>query len=255
MAANKLAAACRLCCQALVIAGSDQGRRQRAESLAGEVDQAGQKLLAEAEEKFKAANYADALKSFQRIAITFRGMPCSKKARERLTSVRNDPAVSAALKEAKAAALMELVMELIEAAREPLAAQAPIGPAEGQPRLADEVVVAGMEPEGQADIVKDLETIVKDYADTPTVDKADLLLKRLRADKKIMSAVKKWDSDKAAGNLLARARMYRSGSLDEKAVQYYQELINKYPKTEFAAEARKELLALRVRDLSALPYR
>ncbi len=229
------------------VVGSDKSLQGRLANLKRQVDELGQKMLVEADAKYEQKDYPAALSIYERVLALFPGLPSADKARLKLEAAEKDPVVAAALREVKAAQLFEPVAARLEEVRKalpkPKADAAPGADPEPEVPLRD--LVARLEVKDQAELLDRLEAIVKHCRDCVTARKSEEMLKALQADKQIMGAVKKWQSDEAVRQLLATARMYRAGGMEEKAAGYYKQLLEAHPDSDYAAEARKELAELK----------
>lgn len=261
LAADQIPRAVLLYRRALSIAGSDKTLRAKVVALGGEIDPRGQAMLDEADKKYAAGDHLAALTEYRRIAAVFRpsGLASGKRAVAKLAEAEKDPKVAAALKEVKAAGLFERVDLRIQAARtkmlESMAALAASAGADAD-KTPDDVplmdVVSGMSPNRQAEVVGTLTTIVKLYSDTPTGEKAAPMLEMLKSDKKIMASIEAWSADEAVRQLLAKGKMYEAAAMYKKAAGYYQQLLTKHPKSDYAAEASKALAKIKAKKPTAL---
>jgi len=261
LAADQVARAVHFYRRALGIAGSDKTMRAKVVALGGEIDPRGQAMLDEADKKYAAGDYLGALTDYQRVAALFRvsGLSSGKKAAAKLAEAEKDPKVAAALKEVKAAVLFERVTARIEAARTKmlesmaaLAASAGADPDNTPDDAPLTAVVSGMKADHQAEVVDTLTTIVKLYSDTPTGQKAAPMLEMLKSDKKTMAAIEAWKADEAVRQLLAKGKMYEAASMYKQAAGYYQQLLTKHPKSEYAAQAGKALAKIKAKQPRAL---
>lgn len=256
LAAKQLPRAVYFYRRALSVAGSDASMRKKVLALGREIDPHGQTMLAEADKKYAAGDYIAALKDYQLVAVVFRarGLSSWKKAAAKLAEAEKDPKVAAALKEVKASALFERVTARIEAARTKmlktmaaLATSAGADPAKTPDDAPVTAIVSGMKPSYQAEVVKNLTTIVKLYSDTPTGKKAATMLEKLKSDKNIMASIEKWDANEVIRQLLANGKMYEAAAMYKKAAGYYQQLLAEHPKSEYAAEARESLAKIKAK--------
>ena len=259
LSANQIPRAVYLYRRALGLAGSDATMRGKVTSLGREIDPRGQAMLDEADKKYAAGDHVGALKGYQQISAVFRGFPCGKKAAAKLAEAEKDPKVAAALREVKAAALFARVDLRIQAARTrilesmaALAASAGADPDQTPDDIPLTDVVSGMKPSDQAQVVNTLTTIVKLYADTPTGKKAAPMLEKLKSDEKITASIKAWKADEAVRQLLAKGRMYEAAAMYKKAAGFYQELLTKHPKSEYAEQARQALAKIKAKQPKAV---
>jgi hypothetical protein len=89
-----------------------------------------------------------------------------------------------------------------------------------------------------------LENIVSDYGATPTAGKATTILDRMKKNDTIMTHVRDHQAAPTCRTLLFEAGSFQSVGQVQKARELLREVIEKYPDTTFADEARRRLAQL-----------
>lgn len=95
-----------------------------------------------------------------------------------------------------------------------------------------------------AEVIDLLEMIVADYGDTKHAGKAKKRLAKIKADEKIMTAVRDAEAEKKCGGWLEMARNLAKAGKDEGARKYYKRIIGEFGDSTFAETARKEMAEL-----------
>ncbi len=226
-------------------------REQWAE-LAGKLDLACQKLLAEADEDYRKGAYKQALKAYQRLAVAFAGSPVAEDARQRLEGAKLDSELKAALAEERAATMFKSVELMVEQRRRALAKSgssssrpgAASRPAESADASDELELIKLLGDEDLARSLDEMERIVKYCPDTPTAAKAAEYLAALQADPALQARIVRLRQSFKAQQALALAEAYFKAGLPEKAAQRYREVVEAFPGTAEAGKAEKQLAAV-----------
>lgn len=96
-----------------------------------------------------------------------------------------------------------------------------------------------------AKAIKEYERIAKAFKGSDTGRKASAKLKGLKADAQIMGIVRAEETKKNCEGWIETARALAKSGKDNKAAEYYQKVLDKYPDSEFAETSRAELEKLR----------
>ena len=86
--------------------------------------------------------------------------------------------------------------------------------------------------------------LVEQYADTPQGKEAKERLADFDSDEEFQKQLRECEAEAKCQGLFSLARSYRANKVFEVAQAKYQEVIDQYPNTDFAEEARGELEAL-----------
>lgn len=178
-----------------------------AETNLKEINEIGMSELAEAKQLAEAAKYEEAFKRFGVVAMRFRGAPCGQEAAKAAAELRRDPTYLAKVKKDRAVNLLKRAEACLEAK--------------------DYVVAASL-----------YEMLVRGYADLPEGKAATAKLEELKADKKLWALIEKQRDEAKAKSLWAQAQSYLKMGRGGLARTRLKELIEKYPKSEYAAKAR-----------------
>lgn len=95
-----------------------------------------------------------------------------------------------------------------------------------------------------AKALKAYEQVAKDFKGSKYGKKAKAKVKKLKADKKFMAKVNAAEMGKKCKSWLDSARMMAKAGKADKATEYYQRIIDKYPKSKYAQTAEKEMKEL-----------
>ena len=235
--------------------------RPRWAELTRQLDQAAREMLAQADEDYQEGEYRKALKTYQRIAVAFAGLPAAGEARARLSKAKLDPELRAALAEVRAAMLFKQV-ELAVAHRRRLLAKAASAtsrpattsaPGQAPAAKSELEVIRLLSDEKLVRAVEQMERIVKHCRGAPTALKSARYLAALKADPKLKARLARLLRYRRAGRALALAEAYFKADMLEKAAERYREVIKSFPHTPQAEQAGKQLAAVQARLKG--PYR
>lgn len=218
-----------------------------------ELKKAAEEQLVQIDAKYQEGKYLEALKGYRMLVQVMGVSPTGQAAKTRLEAAEKNPAVQSVVQEATAGQLMDDVQDLVQEQRRDLAP----APAAGQTAdkaaaaapaepLADCEIVAAMPVQEQARVLTRLRSISSAYPLSPSGKEAAAMLKRIEHHEEVFQAVKDWEAEQVIvrayqkGEMLYRSKYYRQ------AIPAYQEVIDKYPDTEYAKRA-----AQRIEDIRA----
>ena len=222
-----------------------------------ELETQGRLLLKQADEAYNQQRYAGALRTYRRIDVQFGMLPCGKDARAAVKRAASDPEAQSALQEDKAAAVEEMVEKIVAghfaAGLKAASAKAPSAtskksaiptslPSTLPSERADRIKL--LDPPELARAVRLLESIVKSYPQTIVGQRAAADLDKLRSDKRLSSALKEYRAEREPEKAFNKAESYRKAGLKAKAVELYQQVIDKYPDSPEAAKAQVMIIEI-----------
>jgi thiol-disulfide isomerase/thioredoxin len=189
--------------------------RERAESVRKAMAEAVTARMAEADKLIEAKDYYKASRILTQIAGQGAGSPEAAKAQARLKELTDNEAARAAIEQGKREdQSAELLAELEKS-----------GPSKST-----------------AEMLAALDDLATRFADTKGGKAAADKAKSMRADPELMKKMTQASADKDCKGWLALARNFIKAGLKDKAKSYLDMVIQKYPDTDYAKEA-KELLA------------
>jgi predicted esterase len=184
---------------------------------AAEIARTADEQLAGAEKAIAAKQFQDAQTTLEYVAATYRGSPLGEKAQKRLDSIRADPAIGGAI---------DLARQISSA------------------KLLDEQAQSAEAAKDFASAAKCLELIVKTCPKSPLYESARKRLDVLRADPAVQKALREREAERDCKPWLTMADNFLKADVKDKARDYLQRIIDKYPDTEWAAQAQARLNAL-----------
>ena len=199
-------------------ARKDAAFARRADDVSAKLVAAGEKQLQETENLLQQKKYADAVTKLGDLSHAFAGLPFGAKVQKRLRDVSAMPEAKSALEAAASAA------------------------------KADAMLASAQQLKDQQ---KDLQaypafkTIATTFAGTPAAAKAADAVRTYEADAAFMKQYNETVVGAKAKNALSLADSYRRAGRLDMARKKYQAVINDYPNTDFAAQARKALDEIR----------
>ncbi len=173
------------------------------------------KEYAAGEELAAAKKYAECFKALEDVSRKYAGAEIARKATERLKALKASPEVAAARAEIEQKARETEAAALLEAARKLVAEKDYVKAAEGFKR------------------------VKASFADTPAATEAEAELKKLEADPEAQRAVKNAAAERECRSLLGMARTFKMNGMTDKARAKLDEVIRKYPGTDWARQAAK----------------
>ena len=200
-----------------VAAKADADTAARLTALTDKLQAYGQAQLDAAQQQIDAKQYVPASRTLRVLSQALAGLPVATTAKQKLSSLTNDPAVRASLAADKRAA----------AADDALAAAGKLKAA-GKDELA----------------YPRFKQVVTGYAGTPAAAEAAVAVKSYEADPAFVAKVKAKSDARKATAALAMADTYRSAGNADRARAKYQEVITGFPNTPYAATAQQGLAAL-----------
>lgn len=88
------------------------------------------------------------------------------------------------------------------------------------------------------------EKVAKEFAGTKSAKTAKAQIKKMKADPEIMTAIRTEEANRNARRWLDMARTLADNGAEKDAIRYLRKITEKYPESEHAATARKELARL-----------
>ncbi len=173
---------------------------------------AGQRL-APVSRLIREQKFDEAIALLREVRRTFAGSRAAQQADARLEELSKSPALAAAIRKAQAEDLLADAQAYIEASD----------------------LVQG---------VQCYKKLAEEYADTPQGKEAKERLACFDSDEDFQTQLRECEAEAKCQGLFSLARSYRANKLFEFAQAKYQEVIDQYPGTDFAEEAREELEAL-----------
>jgi len=175
------------------------------------------KLLTEAEEMVGRKDYASATIKFREVAGNLGALPAGAKAKQRLTELGRLPE-----------------------------AKAQIDAAERAERATEAMGVAGrLKDGGKHELAYErFKAIARDYAATPVADLAQAEVKKYEADAQFMKQFAENSVGAKAKSMLSMAQSYAAAGRTDLARRKFQDVVEQFPNTPFAATARTELAKL-----------
>ena len=220
-------------------------------------------ILDRGEESFKAESYPAAFECFADVAAC-RGVPGAAvhvdKARARLLEmerIAEDKLEEARLarrqgKGAEALAVLEVLLKKYPYTKSAEGARDLLGILSSDPKVAAEVALLQAEELDKAakypEAAAAYAAIMRLYPDSVQALKAKLRLKAMNEDEAIAKAIadaQKNAADTECPRLLIMARNFATNKLYDQARGLYEKLIQKYPESDYAKEARKALEELK----------
>ncbi len=216
----------------------EPGLAARWSRVASQLNLTGAGQLKVAENYYSRGEYLRALRRYERIAATFRGLPVGARARRRLTQAKNAPEVQAAVKEDRASKLFRLAALPAKSAT----TRPTTRPAQRADLSADAIEM--LKDDGFLRVVDALEKIVKTCSGAPTAEKARRLLDALNADPVTKARLNRLRRNRLADQALAKARTYHQAGLVKKAAKLYQQVVKDFPGTPQAVQAAAQLAVI-----------
>jgi hypothetical protein len=241
-----------LACRELVAARALTIERELAQqwaSLAKRLNQIGLEQLRQADKAYEQKDYPKVLTEYERVSVTFIGLPVSAQARNGLSQARHDPEVQAALKEIRAQKLIKLVEAIAAPVRRPTTApatprSAAAGPKQAPPNKLDAKTIAALDDEKLIRVVDSLENLVKVCGGAPTAEKVAGMLKQLNADPGMKARLARARRVRKAEQALRMAETYHKAGLSKKAAELYRQVMEEFSGSSQAAEAAAQLSTL-----------
>jgi thiol-disulfide isomerase/thioredoxin/outer membrane protein assembly factor BamD (BamD/ComL family) len=180
----------------------------------GKLQNAGSKMLADVEPLVQAKSYLDAIAKLQDISKGFFGSPTSDKARSRLDELMKDPACKEAVD------------------------------AERRQRAADDALTQAQSLQAQKkdmDAYLQFKQIAANFSGTPAADTAAKAIAVYEQNPDFVKAAKESAVAGKAKSLLNLAEAYKRAGRTDLATAKLQRVIDDYPNTSFAQQARQAL--------------
>lgn len=93
--------------------------------------------------------------------------------------------------------------------------------------------------------LKAYQKIVKDYRGTKVAKTAKAKVKSIMGTAAVMASIRAEEADKNASRWLDMARVLAKNGAENDAIRYYEKIVSKYPESEHADAARREMEKLR----------
>jgi outer membrane protein assembly factor BamD (BamD/ComL family) len=174
-------------------------------------------MLSDVEPMVQKAQYAEAITKLKELSVALEGLPVGVKAKKRLNELQAKPEVKAQLSKA----------ERTKAAADALAA--------AQKLKAEK-------KDDQAYLR--FKTIAKDFADTPSGAVAAAMVTEYEKNPAFVKSVTDNANSAKAKSTLKLAQSYRDAGRSDLARKKYQAVIDEFPNTTFAEQARKEIASM-----------
>ena len=217
---------------------------EQIEAIRKQLDEAQDQMLAAAAKDMAAGKHVEALRRYHTYARKFAGLRIAKVAAEKIAQARKDPSLRSAEKRAESEAAYAEITSLLDSQWQAMHRPAKRDrPAPSRPP--DEALVAAMPIEKQAAVLKEIRFVLANCAGTSAATKAAALDRKLRANKPLIEAVEKWQTNRDARALFLKASLYESAKAKDKAAQTYRLLLSKHPDCKYAAAAKSRLKNLR----------
>jgi outer membrane protein assembly factor BamD (BamD/ComL family) len=202
----------------LYVATSKMSGGQDAADAAKQIGDAAEKKLEDAQSAVAARKYPDAVKTLVPMEKLYAGSAFAQRAGELLQQIRTDPAIKAQIEQAK-----------IDATADAIQAQA-------------------QSAEKSKDYARALslyETYVAQYAKATRFAEVKAHYEQLKSDPAIQASAKSQSADRECKGWLSTADNYINNNLAEKAKPYLQRILDKYPGTAWAAQAKERLARIK----------
>lgn len=95
-----------------------------------------------------------------------------------------------------------------------------------------------------AKAMKAFQAVAKNFKGTEAAEQAEAKIKKMKASKKIVAAIRRAEAERQCENWLDTARMLVRNHKAKEAAEYYQKIIDEYPNSSLAAIAREEMAAI-----------
>ena len=200
--------------------------KAKAQSAADEISKDAQQMLDDAEALIAARKYPEARKGFAVVQTKYAGSSFADKAKERITYLDKDPTIATDAKQAAIDAKADTLEALAKTA------------------------------EDKKDFAKAL-SLYENYLNAyPTAHRSAEVKKHLdelKADKTLVAAATTQAAAREGKANLEMANNYIKGGMPDKAKPFLQEIITKYPDTEWATKAKLMIDAINAEKKAATP--
>lgn len=223
---------------------ADRAQAQTIGSLYVQIDREGSRQLAAARQAYRDGQFLKAISQFKHIRNTFGWLNSGRSATGALLRAKADPSAQSAVQEAKARPLNKRLEKILTAARPPTTqpAKAPTTSPTSAPSRASRVKKLPLAAQARA--VKLLERIAKACPLAPSGRRAASELGELQADEAFSNKLAAYRQSRKAAAVLKSARMYHDSGMTRKAVTAYQKVLNRYPNSDQADQAKRALAQL-----------
>ena len=184
-----------------------------ADARLAEIAKIGQKKLSQVDKDIEEKNYLNAAKSLGEISKHFSKISIGTEAKQKLSLLLQNPEVVKLLREIEA----------------------------------NEIYARAENREERKLYYQALllyEQVADTYADTDSGQKAKKLLAEWKADAKFMALVRKQGSEAQCKGWFSLAESYSKQGVNEKALEFYQKIIDSYPDTVYAKRASEKIASL-----------
>jgi predicted esterase len=202
----------------LYLATAKMSGGQDAAEAAKTIGDAAQKKLEDAQSAVAAKKFPDAVKTLVPMEKLYAGSAFAQRAGELLQQIRTDPTIKAEIEQAK-----------IDATADAIAAQAQ----------------AAERSKDYARALSLYETYVSRYAKAAHFIQVKAHYDQLKSDPVIQASAKSQAADRECKGWLSTADNYINNNLPEKAKPYLQRILDKYPGTAWAAQAKERLAGMK----------
>jgi dienelactone hydrolase len=191
---------------------------QDAAAMAKQIGDAAEKKLTDAQAAVEAKKYPDAVKTLVPMEKLYAGSGFARRAGEMLQQIRTDPAIKAQVEQAKIDAMADAIQAQAEAAE----------------KAKDFARALGL-----------YESYVSQYAKATRFAEVKARYEQLKSDPAIQASAKTQSAERECKGWLSTADNYINNNFPDKAKPYLQKILDKYPGTSWATEAKKRLAGIR----------
>jgi dienelactone hydrolase/outer membrane protein assembly factor BamD (BamD/ComL family) len=175
-------------------------------------------LLKAAETAVTEKRYGEAATQFTALAAKFDGCPFGERAQKGLADMKNDPAIQATIGQATINAEAKVLMD--------------------QAQAFDTA-------KDYAKAIARYEQIIKGFEKADCFAAAKARLEALKNDKTIQADLRNKEAERDCRSWMSMVDNFMKAENPDKAREYLQKIIDKYPDTEWGAEAKKRLAAMK----------
>jgi len=200
------------------VGASNMSGGQDAADAAKQISDGAEKKLEDAQSAVAAKKYPDAVKTLVPMEKLYTGSAFAQRAGELLQQIRTDPTIKAEIEQAK-----------IDGTADAIQAQA-------------------QSAEKSKDYARALslyETYVAQYAKAAHFAEVKAHYEQLKSDPAVRASARSQSADRECKGWLSTADNYINNNLPEKAKPYLQRILDKYPGTAWAGQAKQRLASLK----------
>jgi hypothetical protein len=246
---------------------ADGSQKAQVASLTEEMNKAAEEAIAVADKDYEAGKYEAALKVYEKLAAGLAAHRAGAAAKAKLAAAEKDPSVQAAVQEVRAAAAFEAALAVVQAKDRSSAlrnsakegATVKDAPSQGLTELTEAISAGAAEPAkrtvqeqdvlalslpDQAKVLNVLQAVSKSYPSSKTGGQCRELLDKLQANESFKANMDKWKAQESIRLRFQIAQNYEHSQLYRQALAAYQEILSKYPDSDFAAKSKDAIARL-----------